>query len=170
MVDADRRLDRRSARRSERRRTHGRLWWHHGWHRLGLECLCRDVDNALCRGSHRRHRRRRRLRHLRRPGREMVPGQARPRGRSDRRRLRRRRRADRHPDQLCHRAQRLRSCLLLVRLGAGRRRVRAGLVPALAGSGEMAGVPARRSRSRRAASRRTKCSPLRCSGCSTSCS
>ena len=135
-----------------------------------INAYATSLGNALSRRRRLRHRRRRGLRHLRRHGGEMVPGSARPRRRSDRSGLWRRRGAHRHSDPICDRQLRLRRRLPLVRHRPRRDCLRARA--AVARRRKRANSPRRRRpkwRNRRAVLRRGKCCCRRCSGSSTLC-
>ena len=147
------------------------LWRHHGRGGVGDRCLCEFARHALCRRSTVRHRRRRDLRHLRRQRSEMVSGPARPRRGHHRRRVRRRRGADRDPDPPAHRKRWLQQRLLLVRPGPGRHPAADRADHARANAGRDAANGARQGAAiGDQLPAQPRCWPRRHSGCSTSCS
>ena len=103
--------------------------------RLGDQLLRHLAHRLLCRFGGGRHRRRLRLRHLHQQRPEVVPGQARPRGRPDGGRLRRGLGADDHPDRQHDLAGQLRPGLLHLRADPGRHHHAGGHRPARAGQG-----------------------------------
>ena len=139
MAGADRRLVRRPLRSQDRRGDRRRA----GRHLVDAERLCQHARHALHLGRDRRHRRRRRLRHLRRQRAEMVSRQARPGGRPDRCRFRRRLGAHHHPDPGHDPQFRLRGDLLLVRSRPGPGGLRPGLVASRPAAWPGAGLGAR---------------------------
>ncbi len=108
-----------------------------------LNAYRQHARHALHLRRDRRHRRRRRLRHLRRQRAEMVSRQARPGGRPDRCRLRRRLGAHHHPDPGHDPQLRLRGDLLLVRSRPGPGGLRPGLVASRPAARPGAGLGAR---------------------------
>ena len=123
-------MDRRRSRSEARTEADGGVRRPHGGARVDHQFACREPDDALCRRHRVGRRRRRDLCDERRTCGEVVSGSARPRGRPDCRGVRRRRGADRDPDSLHDRHQRLPGGILLVRTAAGRRRLPPGVVAA----------------------------------------